>query len=110
MYYWFFMIAAIVSEVIGTLAMKYSAEAAPFAGLFVMYVMLAISYAALAIAVKRIPLAVAYGAWECLGLVLITFFSILLFAEPLSVIKIIGLLVIVTGIVMLEMGTVKKKR
>lgn len=110
MYYWFFMLAAIISEVIGTLAMKYSAEFAPLTGLMLMYVMLPISYAALAIAVKRIPLAVAYGAWESLGLVLITIFSIVLFAEPFNLIKAMGMLVIITGIILLKIGTVKKMR
>lgn len=110
MYYWLFMVAAIITEVMGTIAMKYSADVAPLSGLVIMYILLAISYAALAIAVKRIPLAVAYGAWESLGLVLITIFSMILFSEPLGLMKIIGMLVIVAGIILLEMGTVKKMR
>lgn len=105
LYYWLFMVIAIVSEVIGTLAMKYSIEGAPKLGLGVMYVMLVISYGSLAIAVKRIPLAVAYGAWESLGLVLISLFSALLFAEPLNLMKIMGITTIIAGILLLESGT-----
>lgn len=106
MYYWLFMIIAIVTEVIGTLAMKYGENtAAHVLSLVIMYVMLVLSYASLAVAVKRIPLAVAYGAWESLGLVLITVFTYLLFGEPLSAIKITAIVVIITGIVLLEHGT-----
>jgi spermidine export protein MdtJ len=105
MYHWFFMMAAIIFEVIGTIAMKYSIEGAPLLGLGGMYIMLAFSYGALAIAVKRIPLAVAYGAWESIGLVLISFFSMLLFSEPIGLIKMVGIIVIIVGMVLLEFGT-----
>ena len=99
------MIIAIVTEVCGTLAMKYSADGMRVLGMTVMYLMLLISYTSLAIAVKRIPLVVAYGTWESLGLVLIAIFSNLLFSEPLGFIKIIGIIIVVIGIILLEYGT-----
>jgi len=105
LYYWSFMILAIITEVIGTLAMRYSKAGWPMLGLSVMYVMLICSYASLAIAVKRIPIAVAYGMWESLGLVLISLFSYLLFAEPLGLIKITAIVIIIVGILLLEHGT-----
>ena len=104
--YWLFMAVAIVTEVIGTLAMKYgSHHQAHTIGLGVMYVMLVLSYTSLALAVKRIPLAVAYGAWESLGLVLITLCSAWLFAEDLSPVKLVAITLIIAGIVLLERGT-----
>lgn len=105
LYYWMFMLIAILSEVIGVLAMKFSAIGSPKVGLGIMYVMLAVSYGSLAIAVKRIPIAVAYGVWESLGLVLISLFSALLFFEPLSLMKILGIATIIAGILLLETGT-----
>lgn len=105
MYSWFFMIVAIVTEVCGTLAMKYSANGMRALGMGVMYFMLVISYTSLAIAVKRIPLVVAYGAWESLGLALIAIFSYFLFSEPLGFIKISGIIIIIAGIFLLEYGT-----
>ncbi len=99
------MLLAIITEVIGTLVMKCSAEWVPMLGLGIMYVMLVVSYGSLAIAVKRIPLAVAYGAWESLGLVLISLFSALLFSEPLNALKISGIVAIITGMLLLEIGT-----
>jgi spermidine export protein MdtJ len=106
MRYWLFMAAAIVTEVIGTLAMKYGAHHASHAlGMVVMYVMLVLSYTCLALAVKRIPLAVAYGAWESMGLVLITLCSAWLFAEDLKPAKLVAIALIIAGIVLLERGT-----
>ncbi|AIF45925.1 SMR family transporter [Dyella japonica] len=106
MRYWLFMAAAIVTEVAGTLAMKYGTHhGSQTIGLSVMYIMLVLSYTSLALAVKRIPLAVAYGAWESLGLVLITVCSAWLFAEALSPVKLIAIALIIAGIVLLERGT-----
>ncbi|WP_267226628.1 SMR family transporter [Dyella silvae] len=106
MRYWLFMAAAIVTEVIGTLAMKYGLHhQAHTMGMSVMYVMLVLSYTNLALAVKRIPLAVAYGAWESLGLVLITLCSAWLFAEALTPVKLIAMVLIIAGILLLERGT-----
>lgn len=106
MRHWAFMACAILTEVIGTLAMKYGmSRDAHLLGLGVMYVMLVLSYTTLALAVARIPLAVAYGAWESLGLVLITLCSAWLFSETLSLIKIVAISVIILGIVLLERGT-----
>lgn len=105
MYYWFFMFVAIIAEVCGTLVMKYTAHGQYLIGMCIMYFMLAISYASLAIAVKRIPLVVAYGTWESLGLALIAIFSQILFSEPLGVIKILGIFITVAGIILVESGT-----
>jgi multidrug transporter EmrE-like cation transporter len=106
MRYWLFMAIAIVTEVAGTLAMKYGTHhGSQTLGLSVMYVMLVLSYTSLALAVKRIPLAVAYGAWESLGLVLITLCSAWLFAEDLKPAKLIAIALIIAGIVLLERGT-----
>jgi spermidine export protein MdtJ len=111
MRHWLFMACAIFTEVIGTLAMKYgSSHDAHLLGLGVMYGMLVLSYTTLALAVARIPLAVAYGAWESLGLVLITLCSAWLFAESLSVLKLVAIAVIIAGIVLLEHGTEEKPR
>lgn len=105
MYYWAFLIIAIITEVIGTLAMKYSTTEWPTLGLIVMYVMLTVSYSSLAIAVKRISIAVAFGAWESVGLVLITIFSAITFNEPMSLTKTMAIAMIIAGIVLLEHGT-----
>lgn len=106
MYYWLFMLLAIITEVIGTLSMKYGSSVTEhWVGLSIMYFMLIISYSCLAIAIKRIPLAVAYGTWESLGLAFITYFSHLLFNESLGLVKIIAISLIIIGILLMECGT-----
>ncbi len=63
----------------------------------------------LAFAVKKIALGVAYALWEGIGILLITLFSVLLFDESLSLLKIAGLTTLVIGIVLIKSGTQKKR-
>lgn len=74
-----------------------------------MLVMIACSYIFLSFAVKKIALGVAYALWEGIGIVLITIFSVQLFGEPLSPMKIAGLAVLIAGIMLIKTGTTQKK-
>jgi len=105
MIYWFYMVLAIITEVAGTLVMKYTADGEPLIGFLVMYLLLIFSYTFLALATKKIPMAVAYGAWESLGVVIISILSAFLFAEQLTLFKIIAIAFLIIGIVLLESGT-----
>ncbi|HGJ5872648.1 MAG TPA: multidrug/spermidine efflux SMR transporter subunit MdtJ [Arsenophonus apicola] len=107
MIYWIFLALAIVTEVIGTLSMKHSNVSGDLTGLLVMYFMIASSYILLAMAVKKVALGVAYALWEGIGVIFITAFSVLLFNESLSPMKIIGLALLIVGIALIKSGTKK---
>lgn len=107
MIYWIFLALAIVTEVIGTLSMKHSSVSGDLTGLLVMYFMIASSYILLAMAVKKVALGVAYALWEGIGVIFITAFSVLLFNESLSPMKIIGLALLIVGIALIKSGTKK---
>ncbi|GKX54815.1 spermidine export protein MdtJ [Leminorella grimontii] len=105
MIYWFFLFLAIVSEVIGTLSMKYASETGHISGHVVMYVMITLSYILLSLSVKRVALGVAYALWEGVGVVLITLFSALIFDEAISPMKALGLGTLLLGIMLIKQGT-----
>ncbi|HGJ5884376.1 multidrug/spermidine efflux SMR transporter subunit MdtJ [Arsenophonus sp.] len=107
MIYWIFLASAIVTEVIGTLSMKYSRVSGDMTGLLVMYFMIASSYILLAMAVKKVALGVAYALWEGIGVIFITAFSVLLFNESLPPMKLIGLALLIVGIALIKSGTKK---
>ena len=104
MFYWILLALAIIAEITGTLSMK----RASVSGVILMLAMIALSYIFLAFAVKKIALGVAYALWEGIGILLITLFSVLLFDESLSLLKIAGLTTLVIGIVLIKSGTQKK--
>ncbi|QXW41777.1 multidrug/spermidine efflux SMR transporter subunit MdtJ [Klebsiella grimontii] len=107
MFYWILLVLAIVAEITGTLSMKWASVSGGHTGFILMLVMIALSYIFLAFAVKKIALGVAYALWEGIGILLITIFSVLLFDETLSTIKIAGLVTLVAGIVLIKSGTQK---
>lgn len=102
---WIYLFAAILCEVIGTSSMKLASEQAPLLGYLVMYAMIGLSYYFLAIAVKKVPVGVAYALWEGIGIVLITLVSVLWFDEFIGIYKALGLGFIIMGILMIKAGT-----
>jgi len=109
MFYWILLALAIVAEITGTLSMKWAAVSGGHAGFILMLAMISLSYIFLSFAVKKIALGVAYALWEGIGILLITLFSVMLFDEALSAMKIAGLATLVVGIVLIKSGTRKAK-
>ncbi|EOG8140081.1 multidrug/spermidine efflux SMR transporter subunit MdtJ [Serratia marcescens] len=107
MIYWIFLGLAIMTEIIGTLSMKYASVNGGMIGHIVMYVMITASYVLLSVAVKR----VALGAlWEGIGILFITLFSVLWFDEPISALKVLGLATLIAGIMLVKSGTRKERK
>ncbi|MCE0490051.1 multidrug/spermidine efflux SMR transporter subunit MdtJ [Pantoea sp. Mb-10] len=105
MRYWILLALAIVAEITGTLSMKWASLHGGRAGYIFMLAMIALSYIFLSFAVKKIALGVAYAMWEGIGILLITLFSVTLFDEAISLMKIAGLTTLVAGIVLVKSGT-----
>lgn len=110
MIYWMFLGLAIITEVIGTLSMKYASVSGDSAGMIVMYIMIASSYILLSIAVKKVALGVAYALWEGIGILIITTFSVMWFHESLSPLKLGGLALLIAGITLIKYGTKKVQK
>ncbi|MDA8480671.1 multidrug/spermidine efflux SMR transporter subunit MdtJ [Citrobacter sp. Awk 4] len=107
MFYWILLALAIATEITGTLSMKWASVSDGNTGFILMLVMISLSYIFLSFAVKKIALGVAYALWEGIGILFITLFSVLLFDEALSAMKIAGLATLVLGIVLIKSGTRK---
>ncbi|WP_199636081.1 multidrug/spermidine efflux SMR transporter subunit MdtJ [Serratia sp. PAMC26656] len=110
MIYWIFLGLAIVAEIIGTLSMKYASISGGMTGHIVMYVMITASYVMLSLAIKRVALGVAYALWEGIGILFITLFSVLWFDEPISALKVLGLVTLIAGILLVKSGTRKGRK
>ena len=105
MFYWILLGLAIAAEITGS--MKWASVGHGNSGFILMLVMIALSYIFLSFAVKKIALGVAYALWEGIGILFITLFSVLLFDETLSTLKVAGLASLVVGIVLIKSGTRK---
>ncbi|GJN51191.1 SMR family transporter [Pseudomonas tohonis] len=102
---WFYLLTAIFFEVVGTTSMKFATQHAPLLGYLAMYVLIGLSYFFLALAVKRVPVGVAYALWEGIGIVLITAVSVAWLGESLGLAKALGLAVMIVGILLIKFGT-----
>jgi multidrug transporter EmrE-like cation transporter len=102
-FHWFVLLAAIAVEIVATAALK-SAVSAPVLLALLPLVLIGVSFALLSVALRVIPMAVAYAVWEGLGIVGIAVAGHLLFGEHITPARILALAAIITGIVLLERG------
>jgi len=63
----------------------------------------AVSFYFLTLTLKKVELSVAYAIWSGVGTALIATIGILVFGEPMNLIKAFGLLAIVIGVVALNL-------
>lgn len=99
---WFFLLAAIACEVLGTSVMKMANAEAPLLGHLAMYVLIILAYYFLVRAMERIPLGIAYALWEAVGLVMIALVGVIVFSESLSAWQALGLFLLLSGIGLLN--------
>lgn len=101
---WLFLILAIVSEVAATLSLK-AAVATPALYVVVVGGYLA-SFVFLTLVLKRgMGLGVAYGIWGAIGVALTAILSSLVFGEAFTVVMGVGMLFIIGGVLLVEMGS-----
>jgi multidrug transporter EmrE-like cation transporter len=99
-----FLALAIVFEVGWAIAMKLSdgfTKLWPTVATIVMYLL---SVVFLALATKKMEIGTAYAIWAGSGVALICIAGIVHFQEPLTTIKIVSILLIVTGIIGLNLA------
>jgi quaternary ammonium compound-resistance protein SugE len=66
--------------------------------------MLVLSMIGLSVALKSLPVGVAYGVWVGIGASLTAILAVVLFDEPVTVLKVISLVLIVAGVVGLNLS------
>lgn len=95
---------AILAEVLGTTALKLSvgfSKLWPSVWTVVGYL---ISFALLAQTLKTIEVGTAYAIWSAVGTALVVSIGIIFFNESASLVKIIGIALIILGVVLLNLS------
>jgi small multidrug resistance pump len=101
----FYLILAILAEVVGTTSIKLSegfTRLVPSVAIFVFY---GLSLGMLNLALKEIDLSFAYAVWSGIGMALIAMVGIFWFSEPVGTLKVMSLGLIAVGIVGLHLST-----
>ena len=100
---WIFLFIAIVAEVIATSALKSSEGfTKPIASIVVVLGYM-IAFYCLSLTLKTIPVGIAYAVWSGVGIVLITTVAWIVFDQKLDVWGIIGIALIMSGVLVLNL-------
>ncbi|GHC15437.1 DMT family transporter [Aidingimonas halophila] len=97
-----YMALAIVAEVIGTSALKASNEFTRFWPTVLVVIGYVTAFYMLTLALRTLPVGIAYAFWAGLGIVLVTLIGILVYGEKPDLPAVIGLAMIVGGVVVIQ--------
>lgn len=98
------LVGAIAAEVAATTAMKYSDGFSRLWPSLLTGVGYVVSFLLLAQTLKTIGIGTAYAIWSGIGTAVIAVLGLALFGESLTPTKVAGILLIVAGVVVLNLG------
>ena len=99
-----FLSIAIVAEVAGTIALKYTegfTKLGPSTAVVAGY---GLSFWMLALVLRDLPIGLTYAVWAAVGTALIAAIGIVAFGEPATTLKLASLGLIIAGVVGLNMA------
>lgn len=102
---WLLLLFAIAMEVSGTTCMKLSQGFTQLWPTILVFVFYGFSFTASTFALKTIDVSIAYAVWMALGTIIIAIIGMIWFHESLSPLKILALLLIITGVVLLNLSS-----
>ena len=100
---WIYLLIAGILEIVWAVGMKYSEGWTKLYPSIFTVVSMIIGLYFLSLAVKTLPLGTAYAVWTGIGTIGTVIFSMIFFKEPMDLIKVVCILLIVTGIVGLKL-------
>jgi len=102
---WLILILAILLEVSGTICLKLShgmTRTLPILGVIIFYLS---TFTLLSFSLKTLDMGTVYAIWSGVGTALIATIGILFFGESLSWIKMAGLGLVITGVILLRVSS-----
>jgi small multidrug resistance pump len=100
--YWIYLALGIVFEVLGTVCMKYAEGFTKLWPSVLVFVFYGISLGLLVLVLEKYEVSIAYAIWASAGTAIATI-GIVFFNEPVSVAKVVSILLIIAGIIGLEL-------
>ncbi|ADD27572.1 DMT family transporter [Meiothermus ruber] len=102
---WLLLMIAIVSEVIGSTALKASQGFSKLLPSLVVVLGYGLAFYFLSLSLKTIPLNIAYAVWSGLGTALIALLGWWVLKEPMNGAIALGILLIIAGVVVLNLAS-----
>lgn len=102
---WVHLLVAAIFEISWAVGLRYSHGLTRFWPSVLTIIAMVVSLTFLALAVRTIPVGTGYAIWTGIGAVGTAILGIVLFAEPLTVWRVVCLLLIVGGVIGLKFST-----
>jgi len=100
---WAYLVVAGLFECGWAIGLKYTEGFSKLVPSLLTVVSMAVSLGLLSMAMKSIPIGTAYAIWTGIGAVGVAILGMLLFSEPRSMLRLLCLLLIISGIVGLKL-------
>jgi small multidrug resistance pump len=104
---WVLLVAAIATEVVGTLALRASNGYTELVPSVVTTVTYLASIVLLAIVLKTLPVGVVYAIWSAVGIALVAVLGKVIFGDPVPPLAAVGMVLIVGGVVLVGFSGAK---
>lgn len=101
--HYLYLIAAVVSETIGTTALQASAQFTRLWPSVLVVVAYGVSFYLLGLTLKYMPVGVVYAIWSGLGIVCIAVIGFVVFGQRLDLPAVLGLAMIIGGILVIHL-------
>ena len=98
-----YLAIAVIAEVIATLSLKASEEFSKPLPSTLVVIGYCVTFYFLSLVLKTIPVGIAYAIWAGMGIVLVAIAGMILFGQKLDVPAIIGMLLVVSGVVVMSL-------
>ncbi|SNR68677.1 MULTISPECIES: DMT family transporter [Hymenobacter] len=99
---WLILLLAIVSETIATSALKASEGFTRLWPSVIVVIGYGVAFYCMSLTIKVIPVGIAYAIWSGVGILLITLVGVVLYKQVPDAPAILGLLLILSGIVVIQ--------
>jgi small multidrug resistance pump len=101
---WLLVATSVIAEVVGTVALKHSDGFSKFFPSVAAAACYALAIWLMAVAMRHLDMGVTYAVWAASGIAATALVGIAVFGEQLGMLKALGLICIVGGVAMLNLG------
>lgn len=96
--HWFYLLIAGLFEISWAVGLKFSHGFTKITPSVITVICMVLSFYFLALALKNLPLGTAYAIWTGIGTIGTVIFGILFFKEPVSAVRLVCIMLIISGI------------
>lgn len=101
--HWFYLLIAGLFEISWAVGLKFSHGFTKITPSVITVICMVLSFYFLALALKNLPLGTAYAIWTGIGTIGTVIFGILFFKEPASAVRLVCIMLIISGITGLKL-------